>query len=65
MKYYCYNCSATPCTIEVRQTEGDKNHIPFMCPWCKVEHFATWIAEEQVKEEVKQSIDTRSYNEMD
>lgn len=55
MKYYCYNCSATPCILEAK---GAGNTVPFMCPWCKVEQFATWIAEDD-KEKVKQSIDTK------
>ena len=52
MEYYCYNCSATPCVLEVKQTEDNKDHVPFMCPWCKVEQFANWIAGEQVKKEM-------------
>lgn len=56
MKYYCYNCSSTPCILEAK---GAGDTVPFMCPWCKVEQFANWVTEEQVEKELKQSIDVK------
>jgi hypothetical protein len=38
--------------LKLNDLDNPINHKPFMCPWCKVEHFATWITEEQVKEEI-------------
>ena len=52
MRYYCYNCSETPCILEVKQNEDNKDHIPFMCPWTKAERFPNWIAEKQAEEEM-------------
>lgn len=56
MKYYCYNCSETPCILEVKRA-GDT--VPFMCPWCKVEHFPNWITEAEIEKYLTKTIELK------
>ena len=58
MKYYCYNCSETPCILEMKLLVTSD---PFMCPWCKEERFSNWITEDEVEKYLTKIIKGEPY----
>ena len=58
MKYYCYNCSETPCILEVKQLVTND---PFMCPWTKEEYFSNWMTEDEVEKYLTKIIKGEPY----